>query len=52
MMAMKIISHAWRTYKSRLVKILKEENPFEKFKDLTQEEWERFVTKCANQPTL
>jgi hypothetical protein len=51
MMAIKIISHAWRTYKSRLVKILKEENLFQKFKD-SQEDWKRFVTKCANQLTL
>ena len=32
-LSMKIISHAWRTYKSRLVKCLKEDqNPFKKFK--------------------
>jgi hypothetical protein len=47
--AMKIISHVWRTYKSRLVKILREKkNPFDKFKELTQEDWERFVTKCES----
>jgi hypothetical protein len=46
---MKTISNAWRTYKSRLVNCLRnEENPFDKFKDLTQEHWERFVTKCKS----
>jgi hypothetical protein len=35
---MKTISNAWRTYKSRLVNCLRNaENPFDKFKDLTQE---------------
>ena len=37
--AMKTISHAWRTYKSMLLSCLKkEQNPFDKFKDLTQED--------------
>jgi hypothetical protein len=25
------------------------ENPFDKYKDLTQENWERFVTKCESE---
>ena len=48
-MSMKIISHTWRTYKSRLVKCLKEDqNPFEKFKELKEEDWEQFVDKCKS----
>jgi hypothetical protein len=48
--AMKIISHAWRTYKSRLVKCLRDKkNSFDKFKDLTQEDRERFVAKCKSE---
>jgi hypothetical protein len=32
--AMKIISHAWRTYKSKLVKIWRDQDtPFHKYKD-------------------
>jgi hypothetical protein len=37
--AMKIISHAWRTYKSRLVKCWrKKKNPFNMYKDLTEKD--------------
>jgi hypothetical protein len=44
--AMKIISHALRTYKSRLVKHWRNEmNPFSMYKELREEDWERFVTK-------
>jgi hypothetical protein len=47
--AMKDISHSWRGYKNRLVTCLrKKQNPFEKFKDLKEEEWERFVAKCES----
>jgi hypothetical protein len=43
---MKGISHSWRGYKNKLVTCLrKKQNPFEKFKDLKEEDWERFVTK-------
>jgi hypothetical protein len=43
---MKGISHLWRGYKNKLVTCLrKKQNPFEKFKDLKEEDWERFVTK-------
>jgi hypothetical protein len=46
MAAMKGISHSWRGYKNRLVTCLrKKQNPFEKFKDLKEEDWERFVAK-------
>jgi hypothetical protein len=45
--AMKMISHAWRTYKSKLVKIWREQDtPFDKYKDLSIEDWARFIKKC------
>jgi hypothetical protein len=45
-LAMKIISHAWRTYKSRLVKLWrKKESPFMTYKELGEEDWERFIAK-------
>jgi hypothetical protein len=47
--AMKGISHLWRGYKNILVTCLrKKQNPCEKFKDLKEEDWERFVTKCES----
>jgi hypothetical protein len=46
---MKGISHLWRGYKNRLVTCLtKKHNPFKKFKDLKEEDWENFVTKCES----
>jgi hypothetical protein len=43
---MKIISHAWRSYKSKLVKIWGDQDtPFDKYKDLSKD-WVRFVEKC------
>jgi hypothetical protein len=46
---MKIISHAWRSYKSNLVKIWRDQdNPFDKYKDLSKENWTRFVEKCKS----
>jgi hypothetical protein len=43
---MKGISHSWRGYKNRLLMCLgKKQNPFDKFKDLKEEDWERFVAK-------
>jgi hypothetical protein len=42
-------SHSWRGYKNRLMTCLKEkQNPFKKFKDLKEEDWERFVVKCES----
>jgi hypothetical protein len=39
MAAMKGISHSWRGYKNRVVTCLrKKQNPFEKFKDLKEED--------------
>jgi hypothetical protein len=47
--AMRGISHSWRGYKNRLVMCLrKKQNPFEKFKDLKEEDWERFMAKCKS----
>jgi hypothetical protein len=47
--AMKIISHAWRTYKSRFVKCWRKKmNPFNTYKELREEDWERFVAKCES----
>jgi hypothetical protein len=41
---MKFISHAWRSYKSKLVKIWRDQDtPFRMYKDLTKEDWARFV---------
>jgi hypothetical protein len=48
--AMKIISHAWRSYKSKLVKIWRnQDTPFCKYKDVTKEDWVRFVEKCDSE---
>jgi hypothetical protein len=38
-LAMKIISHAWRTYKSKLVKIWRDQDTsIDKYKDLSTED--------------
>jgi hypothetical protein len=43
---MKGISHSWRGYKNILVTCLrKKQNPFEKIKDLKEEDLERFAAK-------
>jgi hypothetical protein len=48
--AMKIISHTWRSYKSKLVKIWRDQDtPFDKYKDLSKEDWTRFVEKCESE---
>jgi hypothetical protein len=48
-LAMKIISHAWRSYKSKLVKIWRnQDTPFNTYKDLL-EDWEGFVEKCESE---
>jgi hypothetical protein len=45
--AMKIISHAWRSYKSKLMKIWREkDNPFVMYIELREEDWMRFIEKC------
>jgi hypothetical protein len=44
---MKIISYAWRSYKSKLVKIWRNlDTPFDTYKHLSEEDWARFVEKC------
>ena len=46
-LSMKIISHARRSYKGKLRDCLEEgKNPFEKFKDLKEEDWIEFASKC------
>jgi hypothetical protein len=47
---MKIISHAWRSYKSKLVKIWRnQDTPFATYKDLSEENWSRFIEKCESE---
>jgi hypothetical protein len=47
---MKIISHAWRSYKSKLVNIWRnQDTPFRKYKDVTKEHWARFIEKCESE---
>jgi hypothetical protein len=42
--AMKIISHAWKRYKSKLVQIWRNHDTlFHTYKDVTEEGWVRFV---------
>jgi hypothetical protein len=49
-LGMKIISHVWRSYKSKLVKIWRnQDNPFDMYKDLSEEDWARFVEKCKSE---
>jgi hypothetical protein len=47
---MKIISHACRTYKSKLVKIWRDQDtPFDKYKYLIEEDCARFVERCKSE---
>jgi hypothetical protein len=47
---MKIISHARRSYKSKLVKIWREkDSPFHTYKELREQGWARFVKKCESE---
>jgi Fe2+ transport system protein B len=49
-LAMMIISHVWRSYKSKLVKICRnQDTPFNMCKDLSEEDWARFVEKCESE---
>jgi hypothetical protein len=46
---MKIISHAYKTYKSKLVKIWRnQDTPFRMYNDVIKEDWARFVRKCES----
>jgi Fe2+ transport system protein B len=48
-LAMKIISNAWRSYKSKLVKIWRnQDTPFATYKDLSEEDWSRLLEKCES----
>jgi hypothetical protein len=48
--AMKIISHAWRSYKSKLVKIWRNhDTPFCMYNDVTEEDYARFIEKCESE---
>jgi hypothetical protein len=48
-LAMKIISHAWRSYKSKFVKIWRnQDTPFATYKDLSKKDWSRFIEKCES----
>jgi hypothetical protein len=47
---MKIISYTWRSYNSELVKIWRnQDTPFDMYKDLSEEDWARFVKKCESE---
>jgi hypothetical protein len=47
---MKIISHAWWGYKSKLVNIWRDkDSPFDMYKDLSKEDWTRFAEKCESE---
>jgi hypothetical protein len=47
---MKIISHTWRGYKSKLVNIWRNhDTPFCTYKYVTEEDWVRFVEKCESE---
>jgi hypothetical protein len=49
-LAMKIISHSWRSYKSKLVKIWRDQTtPFDKYKDVSKEDCARFIEKCESE---
>jgi ABC-type uncharacterized transport system YnjBCD substrate-binding protein len=49
-LSMKIISHAWRYYKSKLVMIWRNQcTPFDMYKDLSEEDWTRFIEKCKSE---
>jgi hypothetical protein len=48
-LAIKIIYHAFRSYKTKLVKIWRNhDTPFHMYKDVTEEDWARFVEKCES----
>jgi hypothetical protein len=49
-LAMKIISHAWRSYKSKLVMVWRnQDTPFNTYNDLLEQDWARFVEKCESE---
>jgi hypothetical protein len=49
-LALKTISDALRSYKSKLVKIWRnQDTPFDTYKDLSEEDWVTFVEKCKSE---
>jgi hypothetical protein len=47
---MNISSHGCRSYNSKLVKIWRDKDtPFDKYKDLSNKEWVRFVEKSESE---
>jgi hypothetical protein len=45
-LAIKIISHTWMSYKSKLMKIWRnQDTPFATYKELSKKDWSRFVEK-------
>jgi hypothetical protein len=47
---MNIISHACRSYKSKPVKIWRDQDtPFHEYKDFTKDDWARYVEKCESE---
>jgi hypothetical protein len=47
---MKTVSHIWRSYKSKLMKIWRDQDtPFDKYKDLSKEDWTIFIEKCESE---
>jgi hypothetical protein len=49
-LAMRTIYHAWRSYKSNLVNIWRnQDTSINTYKDLSEEDWARFVEKCESE---
>jgi hypothetical protein len=49
-LAMKITFYAWRSYKSKFVKIWRnQDTPFNMYKYLSEEHWARFIEKCESE---
>jgi hypothetical protein len=47
---MKIISHAWRSYKSKFMKIQRNQGTtYRTYKEVTKEDWVRFIEKCKSE---
>jgi hypothetical protein len=48
-LAMKIFSHAWRSYNNKFVEIWRnQDTPFNTYKDLSEEDWMRFIKMCES----
>jgi Fe2+ transport system protein B len=52
-LAMKISSHAWTSYKSKPMKLWRnQDTPFNTYKDLSEEDWARFIEKCESENSV